>query len=75
MRRSGSLNQCFFCRQHFAGAKAYGRHFDISSGECLPPDAMRAAGLGLTDSGFWAVELQAVPRLSNSLTSPDLEGA
>jgi hypothetical protein len=56
-RRSGSLNQCYFCEEHFGGARAYGRHFDLSSGDCLTPDPMRAAGLRLNAAGFWAFEL------------------
>jgi hypothetical protein len=58
MRRSGSLNQCYFCEEHFSGARAYGRHFDPSSGDCLSPDAMRAAGLRMSSAGFWGFEPQ-----------------
>ena len=55
MRRSGSLNQCYFCEEHFSGARAYGRHFDLLSGDCLTPDAMRAAGMALDRAGFWSI--------------------
>jgi hypothetical protein len=57
MRRSGSLNQCYFCECHFAGPRPYGMHFDPVTAECLTPDAMRAAGLRLNAAGFWVVHV------------------
>jgi hypothetical protein len=53
MRRSGSTNECHFCGQFFAGPKPYDRHFHPDDATCLTPEALRAAGLQLSDAGFW----------------------
>jgi hypothetical protein len=52
-----SLNRCYLCKERFSGAHAYGRHFDVSTGDCLAHERMRAAGLELNASGFWFVRL------------------
>lgn len=48
--------RCLWCRERFAGPVAYGNHFEPNNAECLSPDGMRAAGLRLDDTGFWAID-------------------
>jgi hypothetical protein len=52
-----SLNRCHHCQERFSGSHAYGLHFHPSSGDCLPHEAMRAAGLELNTDGFWFVRV------------------
>jgi hypothetical protein len=54
MKLTGSQFQCWHCRLHFAGERAFARH--RSDMQCLTVDAMRAAGWSLTRTGFWTLD-------------------
>jgi hypothetical protein len=56
---TGSRFQCWHCRRHYSGERAFARHrVDL---QCLEPDAMLEAGLTLTANGFWTL---SAPRRS-----------
>jgi hypothetical protein len=66
-KRTGSQFQCPECAEHFAGEHAFARHrADL---QCLTVDAMVAAGLVITASGFWAL---TSPRSKALSTQPEV---
>jgi hypothetical protein len=56
MRLTGSQFQCPWCFERFAGPVPFGRHYESQTADCLAPAQMRAAGMTLNESGFWALD-------------------
>jgi hypothetical protein len=61
-RLTGNLYQCVLCEEHFSGASPYGLHFHPDTGACLTCDELRAIGMTVTSSGFWALPSSASKR-------------
>jgi hypothetical protein len=65
VRLSGSKFQCWHCRRHFAGERAFARHrADL---QCLTSDELLALGMVITAAGFWEL---ASPRSVDLTTQP-----
>jgi hypothetical protein len=64
MKLTGSQFQCPWCLEHFGGPVPFGRHYEPQTADCLAPAQMRAAGMALNGSGFWALD-----RLARSVDS------